>query len=517
MPRRYLPFIVILLFAFAVRMWDIDARSLWFDEAVEYWSAEVSLPELPRTAVSALQPPLFSFLLHFWSHLGTTAIWLRTLSVFLSVLAVLGTMLTARLLFGVKAGMVAGLITAVMPSEIRYAQEVGEYALVGCALTWSLAFLVQAPKYSRWRYWILWGCCSIASVYSHYGAALVVFATGLVSWLSNLWRKDQQSFIRQSMVAISGLLFAVPLSLPLMRQFHSTSEHVVVPASRSVVAEIGAFVISIGDTFLFHLTGWPYSQLPKYIGLILIGLVFFLWLVTLVWGSLRRTSCWWLLASYTFYYLTVRLGLYAYGVFGFRYALVLTPLLILAIVAVVEQLRRKEHRWLASGLVGALLALSVLSLPNRTLSDVTRRNLAWPETQDMREIVDYWARYRHADEPTYVYYGAVPAFRYYLQQRGLETAQLPALWYSHCWSQSAPDYCRTDNIFYGSWIRNRSPEMKLDSIWKTLGIQPSRLWLVFSHVYPGERESILRGLSEAYQVSLTYERSGAVVYLVERR
>jgi hypothetical protein len=79
-----------------------------------------------------------------------------------------------------------------------------------------------------------------------------------------------------------------------------------------------------------------------------------------------------------------------------------------------------------------IVGLGVYSLPNRTLSQITREKQAWPETEDMREVIQYWMEHRNND-PTYIYYGAAPAFRYYLQLYGLDVYSLSPRWYAACW------------------------------------------------------------------------------------
>jgi len=509
--------ILVLLLAFALRMWDVDARSLWFDEAVEYWSATVSLSDLPQAAVSMLQPPLYSFLLHFWSWFGTTAIWLRMLSISLSLLSVSGMVVMMRAFYGVRGGVIAGLIMAVLPSEIRYAQEVGEYALLGCGLVLSLFFLVLAVRRGDWKFWLLWGVFSIVGVYSHYGATLVVFASSLVVWAIHLLQKNGKLLARQSMIAGGSILFALPLVNFVPQQFGLIRSSVTPASAFSLPTEIEKFIVSIGDTFLFQMTGWPYSPLPKWLGLVIIGLIFILYIIAMARSSIGRLVFCWLLVAYMVYYWVVRLGFYAHGVFGFRYALILSPFFVFAIAATFEQLVRWRQRWIATGLAGLFLVLSLYSLPNRAMSEITRQDMGWPETQDVREIVEYWMQHYQANASTYVYYGAVPAFGYYVRQAGAEAVQLPARWYAHCWKKDSPGYCRADNIFYGAWIRNHSPETKLESVYRTLGTQPPKLWIAFSHTYPGEQEMILKGLSAQYRVMQSYERKGASVYLLEQR
>jgi len=188
----------------------------------------------------------------------------------------------------------------------------------------------------------------------------------------------------------------------------------------------------------------------------------------------------------------------------------------MTIVTVVERLIHWRKKPLAIVLLLFIAGLGVYSLPNRSLSDLTRGELAWPETQDLQEVTLYWIEYRINHEPTYVYYGAVPAFRYYLRYYGLDTEPLPPTWYTTCWNQPSNDTCSKDNIHYGEWFRSRSSEWMYLSIERSLGGTPRRFWLIFSHVYPGEGKLILGELLKRYNIVDSDEQVNASVYLLER-
>jgi hypothetical protein len=155
-------------------------------------------------------------------------------------------------------------------------------------------------------------------------------------------------------------------------------------------------------------------------------------------------------------------------------------------------------------LVGAvaflgLLGCGVASLPNRSFRNVIdpAHAMPWPETEDLRDVVDYWHHKRTTSQPTYVFYGAAPAFAYYLQRYPDTRDPLPPAWSLSCWSEDhPPDFCRRNNIYYGRWLRTLgSPEAKVQSISQTLGTRPREFWIVFSHVQYGEDAQIVERLA----------------------
>ena len=143
---RFLCLIIILL-GFALRVYNLGERSLWFDETLEYWVARSPLPDiLPTVKIALFDPPLYSLLLHFWLKVGHTEFITRFLSLVFSVAGILGVIVLSRLSFGKKASLVAGILMAISVPDIRFAQEAGQYALMSFVLTWNLVFLYLLIK-----------------------------------------------------------------------------------------------------------------------------------------------------------------------------------------------------------------------------------------------------------------------------------------------------------------------------------------------------------------------------------
>jgi len=237
--------IPVLLLAYGLRLLDITRRSLWFDEAVEYLTAVTPLHQLPQAVIAAnFQPPLHSFLLHIWLQISIQPLWLRYLAVLISMFTLVGVMKLAGLIFGLRGALIAGLITAVMPTEIYYAQDVGEYSLLVCTLTWSLYFLYRAMQQrSRWLHWGLWALFSIAAVYTHYGAAIVVIPLALATLARNLWRRRCKALQQQITVSLVSGALALPILLYFLpAQFRRVSDNILVDGIRPFTQEARLFL-----------------------------------------------------------------------------------------------------------------------------------------------------------------------------------------------------------------------------------------------------------------------------------
>jgi len=221
----------------------------------------------------------------------------------------------------------------------------------------------------------------------------------------------------------------------------------------------------------------------------------------------------------------VAIGAYAaanaLGVFpiGYRWGLIMAPLIICAIAAGVVAAGGTRYRWAAIAAFILLVGSSLYSLPNRSLHDrvYTDPSGAWPETEDMRVVAEFWQQHRTLDQPTYVYYGAAPAFAYYTRA-AVKREELPPTWCLSCWhDRESPAFCRENNVYYGRWMRRFDTNEKLASMVGTLGGAPPALWIVFGHLVPGDDRDIIAGFKrEGYRIAASIEGVNASACLLTR-
>lgn len=518
-PHRYASSaVVILLVAFGIRVLDVATRSLWFDEAVEFLSASVPFRLLPEAVIAGnYQPPLNSYLLHLWIQISIEPIWVRLLAIFISLFTIVGLMGWAKTLFGSRGALTAGILIALMPTEVYYAQDVGEYALLVCTLTWALFFLHLAHESARWRYWILWALLSAASVYSHYGAIVVVVPTAGLTLLENVWRKRRSAVVRQLALIGVGTFVALPLVVYFLpAQIDRAPGGPVALRALSLMGEIERFARSIGDTFSYNLVGWPLSDIPQLLAVVALGAIGLLAIFSV--GRTPKRLFAWFLAAFGFYFILVRTGFYV-GSFGLRYGLVFTPLLIMAIVGVTESLWINGHKWLPLALLCLVVGVEVYALPNPTISQRVRGQPSWMPMEQMQNAFAHWQHHRGPQESTFVYYGAVPAFRYYLRVYGIDAGDedVNLSPYVECSAQQATQVCVENRLFFSPWVRHLSLEDKAKNMEDVLGGMPERLWLIFSHIHGDEDVEILTRLEAQYRIEKSLREVNAAAYLLVRR
>lgn len=172
-----------LLLAFGLRVFRLDAQSLWYDEAVSAQVASQGLVELTRWTADDIQPPLYYYLLAGWTRAAGNSEWaLRMPSALFGTATVALLWAMARRLFGRKdPGRLAAasvvLLAALSPLHVYYGQEARMYtqlaffgALAGYAL------LRAAAGSSGVGWWAAFALAGLAALYTHYFALFLLIA-----------------------------------------------------------------------------------------------------------------------------------------------------------------------------------------------------------------------------------------------------------------------------------------------------------------------------------------------------
>ena len=185
----YILLVLIVALALGLRLYRLDAQSLWYDEGFSVYLARMDLSAITNHTAADIQPPLYYYLLHGWIDLfGDSESALRGLSVFFGVLAVPLIYALAWQLFRDRwAGLLAALLLAVSPLHVWYSQEARMYTLLTflCLLSSYLVVLIAArakkvaasEAVNPWLSGALWAAYAVVTslaVYSHYFAFFVL-------------------------------------------------------------------------------------------------------------------------------------------------------------------------------------------------------------------------------------------------------------------------------------------------------------------------------------------------------
>src|SRR5574341_588342 len=208
---------VVLLAAFALRVYLLSAQSLWNDEGTSIALASRSIEAIINGAAQDIHPPLYYFLLHFWMPFaGQMEFAVRFLSVIAGVLVVALTFAYAYFFFDEQAAIIAAYLSAFSPFQIYYSQETRMYiwaALFAALSAYAMMRMLarggedqnssapsvfrhssnvtrQPSRVTRTLTWLVYILATTAALYTHYFAATVVLFenAAFAIWIFFAWR-----------------------------------------------------------------------------------------------------------------------------------------------------------------------------------------------------------------------------------------------------------------------------------------------------------------------------------------
>lgn len=186
--------LVLILLAFALRLYHLESQSLWYDEGVTAMVAQSDLASLTRWTANDIQPPLYYYLVAGWGRLAGWSEWsLRFPAAFFGTVAVpLLAVVAIRLSRSRAAGLLAALIAACHPLLLYYSQEARMYTLLvtlGVLAAYCLLRSADASERSRaWRFWGGYTLAALLAAYTHYFAFFLLLALGVAYLLDRIVR-----------------------------------------------------------------------------------------------------------------------------------------------------------------------------------------------------------------------------------------------------------------------------------------------------------------------------------------
>jgi hypothetical protein len=177
----------LMLVALLLRLYRLEAQSLWYDEG---WSIELA-HESPWRALARLDdfadphPPGYYLLLILWANLfGRGVFALRAFSALLGVATVSALYWTGQRLFDRRTGLLAAALMTFSTAHWVYSQEMRMYTLLTLCLAPLLGlyycYAVQRDGWRR-RHWVALVALEALALYTHFFALFAV--AGLCLWL----------------------------------------------------------------------------------------------------------------------------------------------------------------------------------------------------------------------------------------------------------------------------------------------------------------------------------------------
>ena len=174
--------VALCLVAFLLRLHNIDAQALWWDEAISVRLATSSTLELLSDRAAHVHPPLYFLLLKGWvAGAGIGAYSVRFFSAWFNTLLVAAVYAFGRRHLDRTTGLIVALLTATSPLYVVYSQEARVYAILPLAY---LALLAQVNCLTRHRtfpckQWLLLVGIQVLGLHLHYAFAFAVLYANL--------------------------------------------------------------------------------------------------------------------------------------------------------------------------------------------------------------------------------------------------------------------------------------------------------------------------------------------------
>lgn len=175
-----------------VTSYGATSAPLWRDEMATWNAVSRSVPDLLNMVrnIDAVSAPYYLFL-HFWIFVfGDSTLAMRAPSILCMTAAAALTAMIGQRLFGPRAGLLGGLLFAVVPSTSRYAQEARSYAFATLFAVLATFLLIRAVAEPTWRRWAAYSAALTGLGLAHLAAVLVT--VGHLCAVALAWLRDRR-------------------------------------------------------------------------------------------------------------------------------------------------------------------------------------------------------------------------------------------------------------------------------------------------------------------------------------
>lgn len=186
--------LALILAGFALRVFRLDAQSLWYDEGVTVMVAQLPPAAAVAWTAADIQPPLYYLDVALWGRLAGWSEWsVRFLSAWWGTLVLpLLALVASRLARRPAAAVTVVLLAAVHPLLVYYSQEARMYAmLTALAVLAGYLTIRHADAPAARRTLVFYVLTAVAAVYTHYFAFFLLLALGVAFLLDAVWTRGE--------------------------------------------------------------------------------------------------------------------------------------------------------------------------------------------------------------------------------------------------------------------------------------------------------------------------------------
>jgi hypothetical protein len=200
--------VAVIVLGFGLRVFRLDAQSLWYDEAFTAESAEGAPSRIFAGDFGDNHPPFHAIALHCWGLIGQSDFLLRFFSALMGTLGIAAIYTLGRLIFDYRVGLLAAAIAGMAPYQVYYSQEVRGYSTLFLATIILLISYLRAVATNSRRWWMAFACSAIWGMYVHYWIVFVLLGLHLHLLLDYPGRKT--AWPKLALVDLSVILAFTP-------------------------------------------------------------------------------------------------------------------------------------------------------------------------------------------------------------------------------------------------------------------------------------------------------------------
>jgi 4-amino-4-deoxy-L-arabinose transferase-like glycosyltransferase len=249
----------IILLSFALRIYQLDTQSIWYDEGLSIQIAVQDPPQAIALSATTDHPPLHTLLLGAWIRMaGESDFVVRYLSVLCGVLVVVLTYALGKR-YDERAGLIAAGLTAIAPLAVYYSQETRGYMLLtALILIATIAALRLFDGDRRRHIWFAYIAAMALALYTHYFAAFAWAAinVGFVILDLTIFRKPVRSLVHWIVAQLIILACFLPWIPNALAQAGSNATYFPGRVTWNTVFGDTWRAFSVGEWGDMSLVGW---------------------------------------------------------------------------------------------------------------------------------------------------------------------------------------------------------------------------------------------------------------------
>jgi uncharacterized membrane protein len=179
-PKRSFALVgAVLLVALGLRLFHLQQRVLWFDEANSLLIAKAAPARIIDAVLDDTHSPFYYLLLRFWQFVAGGEAGARLLSVLAGVATVTVVYWLGRALAGRGAGLFSATFLSICPLHVWYSQEIRMYAVQTLFVCLSFLFMARALRRERAIFWAGYSLFTTLSLYAQYVSVFVVIGQNI--------------------------------------------------------------------------------------------------------------------------------------------------------------------------------------------------------------------------------------------------------------------------------------------------------------------------------------------------